>query len=205
MKSSLFFLLALAGACTQAATSPSAPPVADKAAVGAALHRYLAARGQLCIGKYDWPITVTPQDVENGQRNALQLPAMLDAGLVLATPGEGGAVTYALSDTGRRYYLPRQVERRDGASGQMAVRDVCAGQLTLEQVVQSTPPVLVGTQWESTASFTYAIAPAPWTANPRMQQVFPMVARVIKGQHGAKLAQRLRFVDGKWEAVVAIE
>ena len=198
-----FLLAAAAAACAHAAAATA--PVPDKTMLGTAVTRYLAERGQLCVGKYDWPITVTPRDAENGQRNALQLPAMAQAGLVQATPGDAGAVTYTLSETGRTYYWPRKVERRDGIPGQMNVRDFCAGRLTLDQVVQWTAPVLVGAHYESTVSFTYAVAPAPWTADPRLQQVFPMIARVIKGQHGARLAQRMRFVDGRWEALARIE
>jgi hypothetical protein len=202
---SCFFLLALAGAAAQAATATATPPVPNKTALGAALVRYLADHGELCVGKYDWPIVVTARDAENGQRNAVQLPAMEAAGLVLATPGADGAVSYALSEKGRQYYWPRRVERRDGTPGRMDVRDFCAGRLALDQVVQWTAPVLVGEHYEATATYTYAVAPAPWTAEPRLQQVFPMIARVIKGQHGARLAQRLRFVDGRWEALTAVE
>lgn len=39
----------------------------------------------------------------------------------------------------------------------------------------------------------------------RLQQVFPMITRVINGQHTAQLSQKLQFVDGRWEAVVAVE
>ena len=58
MTSRLIFLFAAAGVTLHAA----AAPVPDKTSLGTALARYLADRGQLCVGKYDWPITVTPQD-----------------------------------------------------------------------------------------------------------------------------------------------
>lgn len=202
MKSSLLLCSLLAASALAGAAQP---PAADQASVGSALTRYLAANGQLCVGKYDWPITVKAQDVDHGQRDAVQLPAMAEAGLVEATPGAAGAVTYALSDTGRAWYLPRQVARRDGTPGLKDVHDFCAGRLRLEHVVQWTPPVLVGDHYETTARYTYTIDAAPWTAKPRLQQVFPMIARVINGQHSAQLAQRLQFVDGRWNAVVAIE
>jgi hypothetical protein len=203
MTSRFLLLLAAAGATLHATAAPA--PVPNKTALGTALARYLADRGQLCVGKYDWPITVTPQDVESGQRNAVQLPAMEQAGLVQATPGDDGAVTYRLSAAGSKYYWPRTVNRRDGKPGEMAVHDVCAGRLMLEQVVRWTAPMRVGDNYESTVTYTYTIAPAAWTADPRLQQVFPMIARVIKGQHTAQLAQRMRFAGGRWEAVTAVE
>lgn len=201
MKSTLFILLA--SAAVHAGAVP--PPVADQASVGSALTRYLTEHGQLCVGKYDWPITVTAPAVESGQRDALQLPAMAQAGLVQGTPADDGATRYVLTEAGRAFYWPRQVARRDGTPAQMAVHDFCAGRLRLERVVQWTAPVLVGDHYQTTARYTYIVAAAPWTANPRLQQVFPMVARVIRDQHSAQLAQRLQFIDGRWEALVAIE
>jgi hypothetical protein len=192
-----------AGAATASATATTAAP--SKKDLSAALTRYLADYGQLCVGKYDWPITVMPQDAGNGERNAVQMPAMAEAGLVQVLPASDGAMVYRLTDAGRKYYWPRKINRRDGAPGQADVHDFCAGRLALDQVVRWTPPVQVGDHLESTATYTYSIAPAPWTADPRLQQVFPMIDRVIKGQHKAQLAQRLRLVEGKWEAVLAVE
>lgn len=197
-------LILAAGTCLHAGAATQ-QPVPNQKAMTAAVTRYLADRGQLCVGKYDWPITVTQKDNDNGLRNALQLPVMALAGLVEATPGDDGAVTYTLSETGRKYYWPRKVNRRDGAPGDMDVHDFCAGRLTLDKVVRWTEPVQVGDHYEATATYTYLIAPAPWTADSRLQQAFPMIDRVIKGQHTAQLAQRLRFIDGKWEPVTTVE
>lgn len=180
-------------------------PVPTKQNLSAVLQRYLADHGQLCVGKYDWPITVTQQDVANGDRNAVQMPAMLQAGLVQALPTSDGVLTYRLTETGQRYYWPRAINRRDGVPGQTEVHDFCAGRLTLDHLVRWTPPVRVGDDYEATATYTYAVAPAAWTANPQLQQVFPMIARVIKGQHSAELAQRVRFHDGRWDAVPSVE
>ena len=202
MKSTLL-LLCLFSAFVHAGAASA--PVTDQATLRAALTRYLTAYGQLCVGKYDWPITVKAQDVDNGQRDAMQLPAMAQAGLVAATPAEEGAMRYTLTDTGRAYYWPRTVARRDGTPGVKDVHDFCAGRLQLDSVVQWTPPVLSGDHYETTARYTYAIAAAPWTANARLQQAFPMITRVIKGQHTAQLSQKLQFVDGRWDAVVAVE
>ena len=202
---SILLSCCLLSACVHAGAASASAPVTDQATLGAALTRYLAGYGQLCVGRYDWPITVKAQDVDNGQRDALQLPAMAQAGLVAATPAEEGAMRYTLSDAGRAYYWPRTVPRRDGTPGVKAVHDFCAGRLKLDSVVQWTPPVLSGDHYETTARYTYAIAAAPWTANPRLQQVFPMITRVIKGQHAAQLSQKLQFVDGRWDAVVAVE
>jgi hypothetical protein len=208
MKSLLLLSCLLSAGVHAAAASSSASsttPVVDQAGMKAGLMRYLTGYGQLCVGKYDWPITVKAQDLENGQRDAVQLPAMAQAGLVTATPAEEGAMRYTLTDAGRAYYWPRTVPRRDGTPGVKEVHDFCAGRLQLDSVVQWTPPVLSGDHYETTARYTYTIAAAPWTANARLQQAFPMITRVIKGQHTAQLSQKLQFVDGRWDAVVAVE
>lgn len=192
-------------AALSANASATEAPVPTTKNLSAVLKRYLAEHGQLCVGKYDWPITVTPQDAANGERNAVQLPAMVQAGLVQVLPTSDGVLTYRLTETGQRYYWPRTINRRDGTPGQMEVHDFCAGRLTLDHLVRWTQPVRVGDAYEATATYTYAVAPAAWTADPRLQQVFPMIARVIKGQHSATLAQRVRFTDGRWEAVPSVE
>lgn len=199
----MFSLLIAAGVCAHAAAATTVPQPSQKT-MSAALTRYLTDHGQLCVGKYDWPITVTQQEVERGHRNALQLPAMAQAGLASATPGEDGAVTYRLSDAGQQYYWPRTLSAR-GNEPEKTVHDFCAGKLKLERVLRWTPPVLSGDHYEAAATYTYSIAAAPWTANPRLQQAFPMIARVIKGQHGAELVQRMRFTNGRWDAVPSIE
>jgi len=202
MKLQIFSSLLALGLCTHAAAAPAPQP--DSKAMGAALTRYLAENGQLCVGKYDWPITVTPREVENGHRNALQLPAIVQAGLATATPGDDGAVIYRLSGTGEQYYWPRTLGARSGEPAK-AVHDFCAGKLKLDKVVRWSAPVLAGDHYEAAATYTYSIAAAPWMADPRLQQAFPMIARVIKGQHGAELVQRMRYTGVRWEAITSIE
>lgn len=184
----------------QAAQTTHAPHPNQKI-LGTALVQHLAQSGQLCVGKYTWPIRITPQDVENRQRDAVQLPVMAQAGLVEATPADDGAVSYRLSAAGRRWYWPRLVTPRDGAPGKLAVQDFCAGTLKLDRLVRWTPPVLVGQHYETLATYTYTMNAAEWTADPRLLDVFPVVDQIVKGQRSAELAQRLRFVDGAWVAV----
>jgi hypothetical protein len=203
MNSRIAILLAAMALCGQAGATTT--PVPTNKELNAVLTRYLADNGQLCVGKYEWPITVKPEDAGNGERNAVQMPALAEAGLVQALPTSDGAMTYRLTDAGKQYYWPRKVNRRDGTPGQMDVHDFCAGRLKLDQLVRWTPPVMVGDHYEATASYTYSIAAAAWTADPRLQQVFPMIARVIKGQRNAQLTQRVRYVDGHWEAVPSVQ
>lgn len=47
----------------------------------AALHAYLAKRGDLCLAKNTWPIDLTQHEIDSGARNALQLPVLERLGL----------------------------------------------------------------------------------------------------------------------------
>jgi hypothetical protein len=203
-----FTLVLTLALCAHARGAQRAPadhaPQPTQKTLGAALVQHLAQSGQLCVGKYTWPIRITSQDVANRQRDAVQLPVMEQAGLVEATPADDGAVSYRLSTAGRRWYWPRLVTPRDGAPGKLAVQDFCAGTLTLDRLVRWTPPVLVGGHYETLATYTYTMQAAEWTTDARLLDVFPVVDQIVKGQRSAELAQRLRFVDGQWVAVTEL-
>ena len=43
---------------------------ANRDSFTAAVNGYLDKRGDLCLGKYDWPIEVSAQEIQAGGRNA---------------------------------------------------------------------------------------------------------------------------------------
>jgi len=202
MKTATLTIL-LAAMC---ATARAAAPAPGKQAVTAALNRYLAQSGKLCVGKFAWPIDVSDHDREAGSRDALQLPVLEKLGLVAASNDDPAITRYTLTAAGKRFYLPRKIVTMDAAGKRHEnTHDFCAGQLKLDKVVRWTPPAMAGEYRETTATYTYTIAPAAWTRDPQAQQVFPMVDRVIKGQRQMQLTQRLRLVNQRWEAVPLAE
>ncbi|MES2152933.1 MAG: hypothetical protein V4508_24410 [Pseudomonadota bacterium] len=181
MKLTLLPLLCLACAA-------HAAPAPNQLTISGALQHYLAERGDLCVGKFDWPIAVGAQDRDAGSRDALQMPVLEKLGMVVGER-DGETTRYALSEAGKKFYI----KRREGKA------DFCAGKIKLKKVVRWTPPDAAG---ETTVSYTYTIAAAPWTRDSAAQQVFPMVDRVVKGQGSLQLTQRLKWLHRRWVAVL---
>ena len=199
--------LAAMNACAHAASAPQPGPKA----LQAALTKYLAQQGDLCVGKFEWPIDVAPGDAEAGSRDAVQLPVMERLGLVSAVQGavlrkdaEGAehevpVQRYSLTEAGRKFYVSR-ARTTVTPAGQAITRpgDFCVAKLKLDKV----------TGWDaalSTASYTYKISAAEWMSDPAMRQVFPMVAYVLQGEGKLQMKQRLRRENNSWIAVPAGE
>lgn len=173
----------------------------DKA-IGAALTRYLAERGDLCVGKFTWPIDVSDEDRAAGSRDAVQLPVLVQLGMAEESHPTPASTRYALTSAGQRAYIVRRMDSLDGrGKPQQHDGDFCAAKLSLAKVVKWTPPVVNGAYQETTATFTYKVAPNAWIVDARAQQVFPMIARIVNGAGSVQLTQRLRLVGRRWEAL----
>ncbi len=75
---------------------------------------YLAARGELCLGK-EFPLDVTEREFQLRARNAVQMPALEHLGLVTSNAAMGQVTTedgpvatpvtrFTLTETGSQYY-----------------------------------------------------------------------------------------------------
>ena len=202
---------AAAGLLLFSASVHSADP--SERALRPALVKYLAERGDLCLGKYDWPIGVTEREAMIGTRDAIQMPVLQKVGLVKSAPGsvqrnvDGAVATlpatrYELTGEGWKFYIARETAQVS-ADGRKIVRrgDFCAGKLGLDSIVGWDAPKTVGDHVETTVAYTYHIAAAPWTRNADVQRVFPMVDRVIKGEGKMQLKQALKLTRKGWVAV----
>jgi hypothetical protein len=175
----------------------------DTAALDAALHTYLAKRGDLCLAKNTWPIDLTQHEIDSGARNALQLPVLERLGLARSEVAEvdvndEGTLhhmkvrRYALTDAGRKFYITRG----DGARG----GDFCAARLSLDRIV-GWELHGSGAQRRAVVTYTYRVDAAPWTKDAEVQKVFPMVAGVIRGAGTAQLQETFARGDAGWIAV----
>ncbi|WP_157522326.1 hypothetical protein [Mitsuaria sp. 7] len=207
-------LLALAAlsACSRpgdpSASTASAEPTADHFVAG--MQAYLAKRGDLCLAKTEWPIDLTQREIDAGARNALQMPVLERLGLASSTVAEVDVKDdnevshhmkvrrYALTETGRQFYVTREQPRPDG--GKEARGDFCAAKLSLDKVVH----------WElggegkdrhAVVSYTYQVKAAPWTGDAELQKVFPVVAQVIRGAGSAQLQETFKKTETGWVAV----
>ena len=174
-------------------------------ALDAALHTYLAARGDLCLAKSTWPIDLTQHEIDSGARNALQLPVLERLGLASSTvaevdlddegtPHHVKVRRYALTDAGRTFYIAR-------SSGDGARRgDFCAARLSLDRIV-GWELHGSGAGQQAVVTYTYRVDAAPWTKDAEVQKVFPMVAGVIRGVGTAQLQETFVRRDAGWIAV----
>ncbi|CAN7381831.1 hypothetical protein [Variovorax paradoxus] len=189
--------LAAAALAMLAACGPQQPQ-ANLQDLTAAMNTYLAAKGDLCLGKTRWPIDVPQREAGTRARNAVQMPVLEHLGLVSASAAQVGearegeqptqvtVTRYALTDEGKKYFHAREPQG-----------DFCAAHLTLDRIVG----------WEAAkdasavaVTYTYRIDAAPWTGDADAQRVFPMVDRVVRGAGTMQLKQNFRRTPTGWAA-----
>ncbi|MDB5907355.1 MAG: hypothetical protein JWP34_1469 [Massilia sp.] len=184
----------------------------DSANVTKAMASYFETRGDLCLAKSEWPIDVADEEGHSGSRNALQMPALERVGLVesskaqverTAEDGTKSTVNvtrYRLTDGGKKYYLPRAPHKFPSTNRYANVdHDFCAAKLSLDKIVGWESPAADGPR-QAVVTYTYKLAPAPWTADAGVRQVFPMVDTVIRGAGTLQLKETLVLTDAGWEA-----
>ena len=175
---------------------------ANRDSFTAAVNGYLNKRGDLCLGKYDWPIEVSAQEIQAGGRNAVQLPVLEKLGVVqsIAVSSDDHAQPaaalvarrYELTETGKKYYLKREGAREHPA-------DFCAAKLSLDKVV-SWEVHENGAQSTAVVTYTYRVDAAPWAQDADAQRVFPAVARVLSGAGKAQLREAFTLTRDGWAA-----
>lgn len=212
-------LICAAGAAQATPVTPSRPVLT------AAVQSYLEDHGDLCVGKFTWPRDVTEADRRAGTNDAVQLPVMERLGLVESrvlpavmptaahsTPGAataaqsdaaGHITRYSLTAKGRQFYLRRKATIV-GAHDSPVERDadLCVAHLSLDRVVKWTPPAQVHGHLESVVWYTYKIKSADWMADPRARKVFPVVAKIIRGQGSLLMTATVQAHNGRWVPVL---
>jgi hypothetical protein len=187
----------------------------DHANVAKAMTSYFEKHGDLCLAKSEWPIDVAPEERRAGSRNALQMPVLERLGLVESStaiversagdgsPSRVNVLRYRLTALGNQYYLARAPHKYPSTNRYASVgRDLCAARLSLDKIVgwELVANQAAGARPEAVVTYTYKVAPAPWTADPGVRQVFPVVANIVKGASVLQLQETLVLADGLWEA-----
>jgi hypothetical protein len=168
-----------------------------------AIKNYLAERGRLCLGKFDWPITVTVADQASKARDAVQMPVLEKLGLVKGEDGTMNLVDarrYTLTDEGKKYYIHSPVVVATATKSVTHEADFCVATLTLDKVVGWENPQTQDGQTRTSVLFTYKIDPAPFTKNADFQRVFPMVTRVVQGAGTMQLREGVQLTKDGWVA-----
>lgn len=181
----------------------------DPKALQHELVKYLAKQGQLCLGKFDWPIDVSQQDFQENTRDAVQMPVLEKLGVVTSTVAEtqrlgvdDNAVhtvavkRYELTSAGRKSYVDKDITR-----GQLQHhKDLCAAKVTLDKIVR-WEPTDVG---QGTVFYTYRVTAVPWALSPDALKVFPMIDKIVKGEGTLQLSQRMQLGKEGWTPVPGV-
>ena len=175
MEKALILLIAMS--CATCTAAHAAPSVTFGPVPAQALASHLAKQGNICVGKTEWPIAVSEQDVAAGGRDAVQLPVLEKLGLVVSSVThkvgeieETVAVTrYALTDLGKKYFRPKPVmsppNEAPEAPQEAPENDFCVGTLSLDKVVEWNEIARADGRREAMASYTYKIAAPDWAGN----------------------------------------
>jgi len=198
-------------AVTVSTASHANPQDASRDNFTTAVNHFLAQRGHLCIGKYDWPVYVI--DADKGRSNdGLQMPVLEKLGLVtgkdMVVQGKdehgkkivSHARQYELSKEGQKYYLHVPEVIATPTTRITHPADFCVATLTLDKVVGWEKPVQRNGETMTSVLYTYRINPAPWTKDSDFQRVFPMVARVVEGAGTMQLREGMHLTSSGWVA-----
>jgi hypothetical protein len=201
-KVSIVFLIASLAGCHGADRR-----LANRENFKLALQTYLSAHGDMCIGKFSWPIDVSYRDAQARSANSLQLPVMQKMGLVSAQQiddrGEP-VMRYQLTDAGRKFYVHKPMQSLT-PQGTVLTHDgdFCYGHIQLDQIIGWDRVQPVQGQPQTVVTYTYRIDAAPWTQNADARRAFPVVAMIVDSGGVLQLKQALRLSDKGWGGVVA--
>ena len=188
-----------------AAAHANVPAAPSQKSLKPAVKKYLEEKGNFCLGKFEWPISVSEEDRKTGTHDSLQMPVLQKLGLVVVSdaPGDPSIKNYSLTEEGQKYYLAKPVITVN-AAGQKIKHpgDLCPARLKLDKVVAWDPPGEVEGRTETTVKYTYRIAKAAdWTRDPEVRKVFPMVARIIDNAGSQQLMQLFAWSGNSWVAL----
>ncbi len=177
----------------------------------AAINRYLASHGQICISVgSQFPIDV-PVSRQSGQNEAVaKLTALENARLVNAT--DTTAVIQSLANSlSLSPHKPEPVRRYTvSAEGQKYLQTVmtdfgktagfCYGQKQVDSIVKWTEPMTAGASTQTEVTYTYKIANlSPWAARPDIRGAFPDIDTVMRGVSRLPQITGLQLADKGWE------
>lgn len=172
-----------------------------------AINAYLAKHGEVCtaIG-HQFPIDIpVPDRVGIGT----QLSVLRRAGLLRVT--DTTAVVHGTFDALRGPTPPQPVKRYElTEKGRKYFQTIpgtlgpttgfCYGQKSVASIVKWTVPVIVGGSSQAEVTYNYKIVNLPaWAMHPDVQQAFPDIETVIRGQSKSAEIAGLQLTNGGWE------
>lgn len=203
--------LLLAGIAALSGCDDGRARLANRDNFTAATNDFLAQRGHLCLGLYDWPVRIAAGSSETA---AEQMQLLEKLGLVRLQDEEPAAAqkpaeaqapvaparNYQLTDAGRKYYLQMPVVLRTAAGTVVHPADLCAATLHLDRLIGWDPPQTRDGRTATSLLFTYRIAPEPWAATADARQGFPLLARAMQREGTMQLRLGVHLTSHGWMA-----
>ncbi len=202
---SLVTTAALAAPLVLTAAHANVPPMPSQKSLKPAVKKYLAEKGDFCLGKFEWPIAVTEEDRKVHTHDAVQMPVLEKLGVVAAAdaPGEPGIRNYSLTEEGRKSYVTKASVTVNSAGQKIKhPGDLCPAKLELDKVVTWNAPSVVDGKTATTVKFTYRVAKvADWARDPEVRKVFPMMALILDSACSQQLEQLFAWSGHGWVAL----
>jgi len=195
LRLALLALLALLAACQdKQALLP------NRANFTAAVDDYLAQRGHLCIGRYDWPVTLAPAQREAQGADALQMALLESQGLVAGRDVPAGRA-YALTAAGEKFFVQVPVVVATATQRVTHPADFCVARLERDRVFGWEAPQVMNGRSVSSVLFSYRVVdPAPWMRSPDARRAFPLVTRAIDNAGTLQLRLGIHLGPHGWVA-----
>ncbi|NKF22854.1 hypothetical protein [Solimonas marina] len=183
----------------------------NRANFEAAVADYLAQRGHLCLGLYEWPITVGDADRAHPPGEMRRMVALESLGLVSgqdvpprraggAAAGPITAREYRLTALGRRYYLHAPEVVSTAFRHVTHEADLCAATLSLDRLIGWERPMRLHGRTVTSVLFTYRAMPAPWMQTDTATRAFPTVTRALRNAGRLQVRIGMHLTPSGWVA-----
>lgn len=186
----------------------------NKKIFGAAVSKYLAKEGDLCLQLTQWPVDLNEAAFRLNTEDAQTMPALEAIGIVSSkdididhdktlredsTAQRTKIKRYTLTTAGNRFFLKKEITV-PGSSAKMMGRDICYGKKSLDKVVKWEGPTQYADTQEVRVKYLYKIDNlADWAQTPVFQAAFPYSADIIQGAGKKEDQHTLKLTDLGWE------
>lgn len=166
--------------------------------IGAAVGKYLAQNGDLCLSLNKWPVEVSEHETNHEKMLphgiASQMATLKLFGLVAETENEVDQLvgknptgrkfkvrTFDLTDEGKKFFRPEAVQHAALSGSKPKVKgDLCYGNRAVAKVVKLDALPDSGPDKEYNVRYLYKIDGLPeWAKRPEFQKAFPGAASII--------------------------
>ncbi|NHZ94352.1 hypothetical protein [Massilia sp. CCM 8734] len=187
--------------------------------ISLAVANYLDKKGELCLDVTEWPLSVSPYNLESKDVAPDTLVAQMEAlkklGLTAEAPGgndpndtnpykpEVVAIRYVLTDAGKKLYREKEVTKYDYShktSKKVIEGDLCYGQKKLAKVVNWTTPARAGKWLFVNVTYVYKIDKvADWAKRPELSAAFPSIAENLAEAGKVEKKVLLKLNEQGWD------